>query len=241
MVFLCSLQEVCAMYSVILLMAVTTGGETADFGGRRACGGCGCSSYVSCGGCYSYSCGGCQRVRGCRKHARHGCYTCHSYSCYSCASYAAPVCHGCAVSYGCSAPVVSYGCSAPVVSHGCSAPVISHGCTATVGCAGGHLISSVDVGTTTGVAVTESSNTATIIVNVPSQANVTIDGTPTQSTSEVRYFESPTLKAGQTYSYTIEASFQKDGAPVKVSKQVSFSAGKTVRVDFSTGAAVASK
>ncbi|MFO0881699.1 MAG: TIGR03000 domain-containing protein [Gemmataceae bacterium] len=236
------------MYSVILLMAVTTGGETADFGCRRACGGCGCSCYVSCGGCYS--CGGCTRVRGCRKHACHGCYTCHS--CYSCVSYscgcAAPV-YGCTVSYGCAAPVchgctVSYGCTAPVygctVSYGCTAPVIS-GCTATVGCAGGHLISSVDVGTTTGVAATESSNTATIIVNVPSQANVTIDGTPTQSTSEVRYFESPSLKAGQTYSYTIEASFQKDGAPVKVSKQVSFSAGKTVRVDFASGAAVASK
>jgi len=104
------------------------------------------------------------------------------------------------------------------------------------------VISSAAVSVDTTAVVSQPvQNTATIVVNVPAEAKVTIDGTETTSTSAVRYFESPSLTPGQTYSYTIEASYKKDGAPVKVSKQVSFSAGKTVRLDLTSGAQVASK
>lgn len=90
------------MYSVVLLMAVTSGGEAAEFGGRRGC-------RASCGGCYD-SCGGCsrscaragRRAKGCR-----GCHAvsycgCHSYGggCYG--GYAYGGCYGGAVVYsGC--------------------------------------------------------------------------------------------------------------------------------------------
>jgi uncharacterized protein (TIGR03000 family) len=88
----------------------------------------------------------------------------------------------------------------------------------------------------------EVSTTATIIVAVPIAAKVTIDGAPTAATSNVRYFESPTLAKGHTYSYTFEAEYQKDGKAVKVQKQVSFQAGQAVRCDLTNGAtAVASK
>jgi uncharacterized protein (TIGR03000 family) len=80
----------------------------------------------------------------------------------------------------------------------------------------------------------EVSATATIIVAVPSDAKVKIDGMQTASTSSIRYFESPTLTRGKTYSYTFEAEFQKNGTPVKVSKKVSFQAGKVVRCDLTS-------
>ena len=84
------------MYSVVLLMAMTTGGESAD----------GCRGCRGCSSCNSCSCGGCHRARGCKKHCGcHASYSCHcAPSCY--ASYA-PSCYASApVSY---APAASGG------------------------------------------------------------------------------------------------------------------------------------
>ncbi len=48
------------MYSMVLMAALTTGGEVPDFGRRGGCrGGCRGGGYVSCGGgCYGGG-GGC--------------------------------------------------------------------------------------------------------------------------------------------------------------------------------------
>lgn len=65
------------MYSVVLLMAVTAGGESADFGRKGGCcGSYGCCGYTSCIG--SYGCCGYSGCHGCRGglfrgHHRHGC------------------------------------------------------------------------------------------------------------------------------------------------------------------------
>src|SRR5262245_23923565 len=93
------MQEVCAMYSVVLLMAVTTGGEAADSGRgcrgcRGYCGGC----YCSCGGCYG---GGCHR-------ARKGCHGCYGGGCY--ASYGYGGCYGGGYGGCYGGAVVSSGC-----------------------------------------------------------------------------------------------------------------------------------
>src|SRR5262245_48600043 len=93
-----------SMYSVVLLMAITTGGESAD--GCRGCRGCcGCYSGCYCS-CYGGGCRGCRRSCKCSC----GCYGCYSYGCYSSCScggcYAYSSCYG-----GCAAPVVS-GCAA---------------------------------------------------------------------------------------------------------------------------------
>jgi len=90
-------------------------------------------------------------------------------------------------------------------------------------------------------ATPESVSTATIVVSVPTDAQVTIDGQATTSTSATRYFETPSLAAGKTYAYTLEATFIKDGAPMKVSKRVDFKAGDMVRCDLSRETAVASR
>lgn len=284
------------MYSVVLLMAVTTGSESADFGGRRACRGCsGC--YVACG-CYS-TCA--VRVRGCRRARCHSCYvtTCHAYAgCYS-GCYAAPV------SYGCHA-------AAPVCHGGVVYGGVVHGGVVTGGYVMGQPIISGQVvlggGTTSGdregtataeddrlkpgspltaeerrwlkemldaekdaaerqkiedeftkdsrvgrkatyevfkkmkESKDEVGTKATIVVVVPADARVTIDGMSTMSTSNLRWFESPTLNPGKTYSYTFQAEYRDNGAPVTVSKKVLFQAGKVVRLDLTNnGTAVASK
>jgi len=82
---------------------------------------------------------------------------------------------------------------------------------------------------------------ARIVVKLPADARLTIDGAATRSTSAVRTFESPTLKAGRTYSYVLEARFTKDGEEVVVSKKVEVTPGKTTEVELNKGDAVASK
>src|SRR4029077_16731732 len=67
-------QEVQEMYSLVFVMVMTTGAETAAFGRRHSCHGCNGGGYVSCGGggCHGSSdcCGG---RRGHRRHRCHGC------------------------------------------------------------------------------------------------------------------------------------------------------------------------
>jgi uncharacterized protein (TIGR03000 family) len=104
------------MYSVVLMMAMTSGGDVADFGHRHG-GCCGGESYSSCcGGSYSYSscCGG---YSGCcggggRHHRHHG-YSCcggESYGC--CGGYSYGGCNGYSVAADC-------GCGAAVYT-GCN-------------------------------------------------------------------------------------------------------------------------
>src|SRR5262249_43122388 len=54
-----SLQEVCAMYSVVLMAALATSGETPDLGRRGGCHGCRGGCYGGCYGGYGWGCHGC--------------------------------------------------------------------------------------------------------------------------------------------------------------------------------------
>ena len=84
---------------------------------------------------------------------------------------------------------------------------------------------------------------ATIVVNVPADARLTIDGEATTSTSAQRVFVSPVLNPGQEYHYTLKAEFKKDGKTVSVSKDVTVKAGNETRVtmDAESLAKVASR
>jgi uncharacterized protein (TIGR03000 family) len=181
------------MYGVVLLMAVTAGGESADLG-RRNKGCCGCSGYVA--SCRGYSCS--------------GCYGGGGYGGYA----------GCGGGYGGGVP--SYGCGGGVPSYGGGVP--SYGC-------GGGVPHVPHAGHGKHVSAA-SPNAATVVVTLPENAKLTIDGDATTSTSSVRTFETPELVAGKTYSYTLEATFQQDGKPVVVSKKVQIEAGKTASVDL---------
>jgi uncharacterized protein (TIGR03000 family) len=71
---------------------------------------------------------------------------------------------------------------------------------------------------------------ATLVVELPSEAKLTIDGQATASTSTTRTFVTPELQAGQDYVYTLEARFEAKGEQQTVTRVVTVRAGETTRV-----------
>ena len=82
---------------------------------------------------------------------------------------------------------------------------------------------------------------ATIIVSLPADARLTIDGAATISTSAERVFTSPTLPVGEDFHYTLKAQYVRDGQPVVFSKDVTVRAGLETRVNMVPTAGVASR
>jgi uncharacterized protein (TIGR03000 family) len=73
---------------------------------------------------------------------------------------------------------------------------------------------------------------ATIVVSLPTDAKLFVDGVPTKSVSANRVFVSPALEKGMEYSYTLKAEVVRDGQPVTMSKKVAVEAGKTINVSL---------
>jgi uncharacterized protein (TIGR03000 family) len=83
---------------------------------------------------------------------------------------------------------------------------------------------------------------ASIAVNVPAEAIVTIDGKATRSTSANRVFATPELNPGQVYYYTLTATVVRDGKTYASSEKVAVKAGETTTLSLDpTTAEVASK
>jgi uncharacterized protein (TIGR03000 family) len=73
---------------------------------------------------------------------------------------------------------------------------------------------------------------ATLVVELPADATLTVDGTATTSTSASRTFVTPALEAGRTYHYTLTAQVMRDGAVQTVTRQVAVQAGEETRVSL---------
>jgi uncharacterized protein (TIGR03000 family) len=73
---------------------------------------------------------------------------------------------------------------------------------------------------------------ATIIVNLPADATLTVDGRATTSTSARRVFVSPSLNSDREYYYELKAEFMKDGKPVTISKRINVRAGAEAVVEL---------
>jgi uncharacterized protein (TIGR03000 family) len=71
---------------------------------------------------------------------------------------------------------------------------------------------------------------ATIIVNLPAEAKLTIDDEPTRSASDERVFISPPLEPGKSYTYVLKAEMERNGEKVKASQNVVVRAGRPSRV-----------
>ena len=78
-------------------------------------------------------------------------------------------------------------------------------------------------------------------MTLPADAKLTIDGTPTVSTSESRVFESPSLTPGKTYLYVLKATVIRDGKTETVTKEVAVRAGEGTRVEIEIPEAVAAE
>ena len=73
---------------------------------------------------------------------------------------------------------------------------------------------------------------ATLIVNLPEDATLTIDGEATTSTSAQRVFVSPALEQGKEYEYTLKAKVVRKGKPQVVTAKVTVRPGETSQVEL---------
>jgi uncharacterized protein (TIGR03000 family) len=190
------------MYSVVLMAALTTTAAEAP-ACHRSCHGY--SACYGCSGCY----GGC---RGGWGGCYGGCWGGGYGSCYG-SFYG---CHGCYGCYGC------YGCSgyAPVMVAPSGPPTMPP--------AGGAAPAPPPKPSGSGALPTK----AKLIVNLPSDAKLYIDGQLMKTTSAVRSFNTPALDQGQLYYYEVRAEVMRDGKPVTENKRVIVRAGEEVKTSF---------
>jgi uncharacterized protein (TIGR03000 family) len=78
-------------------------------------------------------------------------------------------------------------------------------------------------------------------VILPADAKLTIDGMPTDSTSESRIFESPSLAPGKTFYYMLKATVIRGGKTQAVTRKVAVRAGQGTRVEIEFPEAVAAQ
>src|SRR5262249_12889669 len=122
--------------------------------------------------------------------------------------------------------------------HGCNG-----GCHGAVGCQGG--CGGTPVPKTGDPKVmpkkTEGPAPATIIVSLPADARLLIDGNTTTSTSARRIFTSPSLQPGADYVYTLRAEMIRNGQTVVQTQQVTVRAGEESTVGFTLAQGVATE
>jgi uncharacterized protein (TIGR03000 family) len=211
------------MYSIVLMMALNTSADVPAFGhGCRGCNGCnGCHGAVACNG------GGCHGCRG-----GHGCNGCNG-GCHGCRGghglfgglFKGHGCRGC--NGGC------HGCN------GCNGGCHGAGCH---GCTGGAVKPAEPVKEMPKEKKEGVSAPATIVINVPADAKITIDDNPTRSTETVRRFVTPALETGKDFYYTVKAELVVDGQSQTETKRVMVRAGQESQVTIEFAAAsVASK
>jgi uncharacterized protein (TIGR03000 family) len=73
---------------------------------------------------------------------------------------------------------------------------------------------------------------ATIDVTLPADAQLTIDGQSTRSTSDHRLFITPPLEVGKTFHYTFSAKFVREGKTITVEQNVFVRAGRETFVSL---------
>jgi uncharacterized protein (TIGR03000 family) len=74
---------------------------------------------------------------------------------------------------------------------------------------------------------------ARIVVDVPADAKLFVDGQPTKSTASRRVLQSPGLEPGSKYSYLLRAELQRDGRRYQQTKKVAVRAGQETTASFS--------
>jgi uncharacterized protein (TIGR03000 family) len=79
---------------------------------------------------------------------------------------------------------------------------------------------------------TQAAAPATIVVELPADATLKVDGAATSSTSGVRVLVSPELTIGKDFHYTLTAVAMRDGKPVQVEQTVVVRAGEESRVSL---------
>lgn len=154
-------------------------------------------------------------ARGCRGGRRGGRGGCGGGGCYS---------GGCGYSGGYGGGCYSGGCGyGGGYGGGCATCGV-----ASTGYASGYCASCALVGVPQKAAL--AGRKATIIVQLPADARLTIDDEPTTSTSGRRVFVTPDLKAGKTFHYNLKAKINRGGKVLTVSRRIEVESGKITQI-----------
>ena len=73
---------------------------------------------------------------------------------------------------------------------------------------------------------------AYIVISLPADARLEIEGVATKSSGDTRRFQSPSLVVGKKYVYTVKAVWTHDGKEVVVERPVTVQAGQEAVVDL---------
>jgi uncharacterized protein (TIGR03000 family) len=73
---------------------------------------------------------------------------------------------------------------------------------------------------------------AHVVVKLPEDARLFVDDKDCPLTSATRSFDTPLLKPGQIYYYTVRAEVTRAGRPITESKRVTLRAGEESVVEF---------
>jgi len=217
------------MYSAVLLMALSGGADVVDGHHHRrdncGCGGMpvGCVGYVAPAGC-------CPQPVNCGCNGgRHGLFHRHRNGCNGgcvggCIGYG-----GCVgTSVGCGGGAYGPGMYGP--GPGMYGPGYGPG-------APGDMKKPMPGGKTPEPIPApggkeEVSLPATLIINLPANANLTVDGHATTSTSTTRVFVTPALEAGQEYAYNLTATVSVNGQIVTQTQRVAVLPGRQTQYTF---------
>jgi uncharacterized protein (TIGR03000 family) len=196
------------MYSVVLMMALTTGADAPDCH-RHSCGGGSCAGYSCGGGCHG---GGGHALLGGHRHScSGGCYGggyCTGYYGGGCTGYYG----GCTGAYG--------GCTGGIIymmPEGKKPEKIE-----------GKPKEKKDKDED------EVAAPATIMVSLPADAQLTVDGAATTSTTATRTLITPVLNPEKEFVYVLSAKIVRNGETLTVTEQVTVRAGAETRVNFGT-------
>lgn len=244
------------MYSVVLMTALAAGSTapTSWFNCHGFCGG-GCygGCYGGCGGCYGSCSGGCHgcygSCSGCYGSCS-GCYGCcggccgGGWGCWGSCSGCSGCwgsCSGCSGCWGsCTGCNGCYGGGYTIGAPVSSAPVytapstyVAPGYQDTLPTTTtypadprlGNSIAPVSTGS-------DRQASAKLLIDLPADAKLFVDGQLTTSTSENRVFTTPALQGGLTYFYDLKAEISRDGLTHTESKRVIVRSGDSIHTSF---------
>jgi uncharacterized protein (TIGR03000 family) len=74
---------------------------------------------------------------------------------------------------------------------------------------------------------------ATIVVSLPADARLLVDGNATTSTTASRTLVTPALQFGSSYIYNMTAEIVREGRTISETQQVTVRGGETATIQFS--------
>lgn len=223
------------MYSIVLIAVMTAGTPAPGLGWNRQANGYDSYAYAGClGNCYGCAgcyggCGGCNGFLGVRSFFRDlfgGCRGCEG-GCYGCMGcFGGPSYYGSGFSNGGMmfdgmTPGYTMGAGIPITMTPGQVPLMQPGPAMP------QLMLPTPQTTESGAA-----NYATVVVTLPADAKLFIDGVLSTLDTAVRVFRTPELRPGVKYSYELKIAVDRGGKPQETTKIVDVEAGKTARVHF---------